>query len=316
MKDNKNKVVKKAIVEQHSIRFSNLVSDDCTPVKPEQVQDMKVPESKGKKTILTRKNILSIEQIQKIRSNFDMKTYRKQLFKTLKDTTDKNKCMLNIHGLALVRLLLHQHPTQKPFNLESTSFHYVSSSLSMVDTRLLFDLAYAFIPGFEFESRHLSDDLGDKLNTMFHVVFPSKEHVLNSALGPENANCLFLDYGKYYSRKFEKVTMSKFEGNHFVKNNERVIPHLKVAIISNENGIINDDTIIYLGSHNMTKAAWGRFSRLGDKLYVSNYEMGVVLPPRYASALKKKNLIRNLGFVYPARRFQNKERPFTRNKGD
>jgi tyrosyl-DNA phosphodiesterase-1 len=277
---------------------------------------MKTPEPKKKKKLLNKKNTLSMKQVKELREKFGIDQYKNQFFKNMKRKMKNNKSKLNLHGLALVRFLLHEHPTKKPFTLESTSFHYVSSSLSVIDTRLLFDLAYAFIPNFPYESRHLSEELSNQLIKMFHVVFPSKKHVMESPLGPENANCLFLDHDRFYSRKFEKKTLCKFEGNQFVRNNERVIPHLKVAIISNENGDITDDTIIYLGSHNMTKAAWGRFSNLGERVFVSNYEMGVILPPRPKSAYKKMNIVKKLGFVYPAKRFEPKERPFTRNKGN
>ena len=272
---------------------------------------MKKSEPKKKKFNSHHRKTLKIEQIRALRKKHANNLFKEDFFEKIKTEQAKNNCQLNLHGLALVRFLLHQHPTKSPFILEKTRICYVSSSLGMIDLRMLFELAYAFVPGFEFEFRHLSEELSSKIREMFQVVFPSKQHVLDSALGPENANCLFLDHDRFYSRKFEKI-LAKFEGNGEVKNNKGVIPHLKVIIISNNEGKVNDDTIVYLGSHNMSKAAWGRFNRLGDKLFVSNYEMGVLIPPREGSAKKKKDLIRKLGFVYPAQKFASKERPFTR----
>ena len=310
----KSLVIKKAKVEKHSIRFSNLISADNDDDEKNQleVQEMKKSESKKKKVNIKQRKILELSQIKELREKDGNKIYNPFFFENIEEDQIKNKSNLNLHGLALVRFLLHKHPTKSPFLLDSTSFCYVSSSIGMIDLRLLFDLAYAFVPGFKYEFRHLSDDLSEKIRNMFSVVYPSKIHVTESALGPENANCLFLDHDRHYSRKFEKSILAKFKGNGNVKNNENVIPHLKIIIISNDHGKINDDTIVYLGSHNMTKAAWGRFNRLGDRLFVSNYEMGVVIPPREGSTSKKKDLIRKLGFVYPAKKFAPKERPFTR----
>lgn len=269
---------------------------------------MKKSSIKRKKQKPENRKVLNLEQLEILKERRIASNYSQSLLNKIKNKS----APLNIHGLALVRFLMHLHPTKSPFNLESTTFHYVSSSLGVVDSRVLFDLAYAFIPGFAYESRHLSDELGQLLKNMFRVVFPSKKHVTNSALGPKNANSLFLDHVGYTSRKFEKSVMAKFEANGLLKSKTNVIPHLKIAIISNDNGNINDDTIIYLGSHNMTKAAWGRFSGLGNQLFLSNYEMGVIVPPREGSAYKKADLIQKLGFKYPADRFEKNEYPFTR----
>jgi hypothetical protein len=255
---------------------------------------------------------LTLEQIQVLKQKRESIDYPTKLYKQITQNKIKSGKDIETHGLALARMLLHLHPTQSPFVLANTTFHYVSSSLGMVDTRLLFDLAYSFIPGFPYELRHLTQDLAKQLKQIFYVVFPSKKHVQDSALGPQNANSLFLSHDRYKSQKFEKQVLAKFESNGIIKSNSNTIPHLKVAVISNDSGNINDDTIIYMGSHNMTKAAWGRFNATGDQLFVSNYEMGVVLPPRVGSAAKKQALVRKLGFKYPAERFEKMERPFTR----
>ena len=42
---------------------------------------------------------------------------------------------------------------------------------------------------------------------------------------------------------------------------------------------IDDDTIIYLGSHNLTKAAWGKFVKNYSKYCLNNYELGILFPP-------------------------------------
>jgi tyrosyl-DNA phosphodiesterase-1 len=307
-----NKV--KAVIEHHSLRFSNLFVFDNKSSQNLKFDKMKKISKKKKVRRRRRNRYLEMDEIKEVRNSKLCQNVKKKFFPKIKEDFTKNKFRFNIHGLALVRLLMHQHPTIKPFTLEKTRISYVSSSINVIDTRLLFDIAYSFIPKFPYESRHLSKDLSQKLKSMFNVIFPTEKYVENSTLGSKHANCIFLDYDRYHSRKFKKKVLAKFQGNEIIKNNDKVIPHLKVCIISNSKGKINDDTIIYIGSHNMTKAAWGRYNQTGSKLYVSNYEMGIIFPPKLNSTKKKKDIIEKLGFMYPAKKFEENDKPFMRRK--
>lgn len=332
--------VKKAVVERHSQRFSNLiVFEPEEEVKSQQVEKMKTSsrnsswKTKKKIEALSINEVLSLRQKdvsvkKQYKSNYSNGNTDKNgsssisinpgTLKTLKvskkqlEWSDTSNTGFGLHGFSLVRFLLHCYPTSKPFDLNHTKICYVSSSLSIIDVRLMFDIAYSFIPGFPFEWRHLSEDLKKIIKNMFSVVFPSEEHVQQSILGPQNANCIFLDTERFKSRKFRKKILAHFESNDTISNSQKIIPHLKACIVSNADGKITDDSVIYIGSHNMTKAAWGRFSSSGEKLYVSNYEMGVVLPPAPGSMAKKKDIISKMGFVYPPRKYAPKEKPFTR----
>ena len=191
-------------------------------------------------------------EIRALRDSHTSIQLKNTFFKTIQQEYTTQGTPLELHGLALVRFLMHQHPTKRPFCLKKTKITYVSSSINVIDDRLLFDIAYSFIPQFPFESRHLSKELSEQISGMFDVVFPSQEYVQNSTFGPENANCIFLDFDRFHSRKFKKNVIAKFEGNGAIKNNGRAIPHLKVCVVSNNGYTVNDDTIIYIGSHNMT----------------------------------------------------------------
>lgn len=312
------------MVEQHSVRFSNLVSGSHEQAPPAEIQEMKRTTRNSQARTPTPTGQLTLAQLRALHETRDIRDRGRRLLRQMgeehrqahRDRSKPPHSGLDVHGLALVRLLLHRHPTQAPYELEQTSFQYASSSLGTLDLRLLFDLAYAFVPGFCYELRHLSDELAERLRRMFRVVYPSEQHISESVLGPENANCLFLDPARYRSKKFERSVLCKFETSHSLKGRPKLIPHLKAAIVSNDRGKVNDDTIIYVGSHNMTKAAWGRFTALGERVFVSNYELGVILPPAPGSASKKSDLMRKLGLVYPAQRFGKNEAPFLKKSGN
>ena len=215
-----------------------------------------------------------------------------------------------IHGLCLARMLLHRHPTKQEFTLQNMKITYQSSSLGMVDFKLLFDIAYSFVPGWRFEWSHLSKELKEDIISVFSIVFPTEEYIQDSLLGPETAKCVFLKKDLYQTSKFRKEVMAQFEGNGRISNNGQVIPHMKAMIISNENGEINDDTVMYIGSHNLTKAAWGRYEKFSHKIYLSNYELGVILPPFPNSKYVKRDIVSKMGFKYPARKYEKRHKPF------
>lgn len=279
-----------------------------------RIDKMKTARPRAKRPRPRQQRVLSGEEVAQLRTSRASVSAQKRFFTRTREEHLRSQSGFDLHGLALARFLLHSHPSAEPFTLANTRITYVSSSINVVDERLMFDLAYSFVPGFPFESRHLSKDLSRRIAESFSVVFPGETYVQESALGPQNANCIFLDHDRFHSRKFQKTAMAKFEGNGAVRGNDKVVPHLKVCVVSNRGGELSDDTIVYVGSHNMTKAAWGRYNRLGTTCYVSNYEMGVLLPPRPGSAKWKKELVRKLGFVYPAARFGPGERPFMRKK--
>lgn len=309
-----NKENIRAVIGHHSTRFANLICNNGkSSAKSIHIQEMKRVTPKKSRTRPKQSRALSREEVFDLRNKRESKMKQKRFFLEA-EAQLKRTGQFDIHGLALVRFLMHEHPSLRPFDLKKTRIVYVSSSINVIDERLMFDLAYSFVPGFPFESRHLSEEVAQDLKDMFSVVYPDEDYVRRSDLGPQNANCIFLDYDRYHSHKFQKQVLAKFEGNGSIRNNGGVIPHLKVCIVSNANGRINDDTILYVGSHNMTKAAWGRYNRLGTTCYVSNYEMGLIVPPRPGSANKKKEMVRRLGFVYPPVKLAPRERPFMRKK--
>lgn len=91
---------------------------------------------------------------------------------------------------------------------------------------------------------------------------------------------------------------------------KRIIPHLKVFVMTDDDWEINDNTVIYFGSHNCTPSAWGRYEKNETLFQVANTELGVVYPPAEGSATFKKQLVEGLPFKFPPRKFTSDEQPF------
>jgi tyrosyl-DNA phosphodiesterase-1 len=94
------------------------------------------------------------------------------------------------------------------------------------------------------------------------MIYPTKDYILNESYrGINFAGCLMLKSATYNKPSFPKVTMHKFEGNKSYAFSHGVIPHLKVIIVTREDDIIDDETVIYFGSHNFSSGAWGKLEK-------------------------------------------------------
>lgn len=91
------------------------------------------------------------------------------------------------------------------------------------------------------------------------------------------------------------------------------IPHLKVLLMTDDSWEVNDDTVIYFGSHNFTASAWGRYEKGDSVLALANTELGVLFPAAPGSAALKKTIVADLPFKFPPRKFKPDEKPFFNN---
>ena len=78
-----------------------------------------------------------------------------------------------------------------------------------------------------------------------------------------------------------------------------------------ENETIDDNTVIYLGSHNLSWAAWGR--ELKNKTQrITNSEIGLIFLPKKGSQKQKSKLISQLSFKLSSEPFKS-NKPFLIN---
>ena len=73
---------------------------------------------------------------------------------------------------------------------------------------------------------------------------------------------------------------------------------------------ITDDTLLYLGSHNLSGAAWGTLEKDGQEISIANWEIGVVFPSMKGSKEMKRNIMKHIGFKYPPKKYIESDQPF------
>ena len=94
------------------------------------------------------------------------------------------------------------------------------------------------------------------LLNLFRVKYPRKNFVDGFLFGESAAKCFFLRRNEFERCKFESSVLKKYRGNENLLGSEHLLSKLKVFFVLNDDEI-RDDTLIYIGNHNFTKADWG-----------------------------------------------------------
>lgn len=142
-------------------------------------------------------------------------------------------------------------------------------------------------------------------------IFPEKEQVLASHTG-STTNWLKLREDFWFDQKdFPKYLFHKFEFKDSSVKYSKNVHHSKVMIIKERGKEVNDDSAIYIGSHNMSGGAWGTFRNQGKTLFIGNYELGIFFRPKEGSEKMKKRIVESLLYNIESERYDLKtEQPF------
>lgn len=116
---------------------------------------------------------------------------------------------------------------------------------------------------------------GDVNEFEFKVVFPTLRTVENSRGGPEAFGTLFCK-----KKDFESLSCPTKIFHDCITGTEdddkcKYSMHSKIMTISS---VKNGASYIYCGSHNFTASAWGKTTKQGSMLMISNFEVGVLIP--------------------------------------
>jgi len=196
---------------------------------------------------------------------------------------------------------------------------YQATSLSSLDEKFLLELASSFLPDFctiealranKITQKEGSSPLYEVLKDRIKVIYPTKDYVENSKDGPLHARPLKLTPEGYLKKGFPKDMLYQYEAPVEGDFHTGIIPHLKVFIITDESGEIDDDTIIYFGSHNLSSGAWGRYERDYTQISIGNTELGVLVPSRRGSKAQKEKIIKGLSFKFPPRPYGKDDVPW------
>lgn len=208
-------------------------------------------------------------------------------------------------GLTAIHKIMLSRPPSKPFTPDNIRIYYLTSSLGTITWKFIIDFASCFLVTKDAKTP-LSFPERDSIASRFAVLYPSGQFVEKSRFGPKSASCLFLDKNQYDSYKFQKTVLRQLRKT---TKAAPLIPHVKLFIIAREGELFSDDTVLYLGSHNFTTAALGRFEN-GGACFVNNYELGVIVPPMPDSAKAKAALLSMFEVDYELAQFDKYVEPY------
>lgn len=180
-------------------------------------------------------------------------------------------------------------------NVPNPMVTYNSTSLGIIDKQFVQQLFLSFCPKKEiFQAQK------------FRLVYPTKRYIEEETGG--QAGVLFLTGENYKKSDIAKKVLHKYDTNP-LNPILGSIPHLKSVLIqpsAESEGIKKG--ILYLGSHNMTKAAWGKCQKQGSQLYIANSELGLVFLDVDLNEYKKW-----CPFKHPPQPYGPNDEPFLRD---
>lgn len=167
-----------------------------------------------------------------------------------------------------------------------------TSSVGNLNEEFLQEILASFLPNYmslnELKSKP-KGSLTEKSNhtnaaelpsSRFKLIFPTKHYVETSIEGPVMASqCLMLNNKDYHRPTFPKHIFYRYQAPQGFSYHEGVLPHIKTIFVTGEDEKIDDDTLIYFGSHNFSAVAWGKFDSIYNRLTISNTELGILVPP-------------------------------------
>lgn len=145
-------------------------------------------------------------------------------------------------------------------------------------------------------------------NSTLGLIYPTLERVKACRRGLDAGLTTFLDETTYQSPAFPKASLRKLEDPTDFPEITGHLCHSKVLIVGNS--AIDDDSLLYFGSHNLSSSAWGRFEKAGSQLFMANYELGVVFLPAPHSAAMKQAIVSRLPFKYPPALYASQDVPW------
>ncbi|CDW91716.1 tyrosyl-dna phosphodiesterase [Stylonychia lemnae] len=200
------------------------------------------------------------------------------------------------YGLMRINSLIKQHHPLP----EKSKIWIQASSIGRMWPKYLQDFYYT-LTGILISEERIHDRFG--------FIYPTESHARKSNLGINNCDCLHLKTTSWRQKGFPTGSFYRYEGRTELFNED--IAHSKVLIITDDDkGTINDNTFIYIGSHNMSSNAWGKFERNKEQFTIANWELGVSLIPKADSKDLKQSWIESLCFKFPPVKYKFGDIPY------
>ncbi|KAF2073804.1 hypothetical protein CYY_004898 [Polysphondylium violaceum] len=144
-----------------------------------------------------------------------------------------------------------------------------------------------------------------------HIMFPTHQWIHSDATRYQNSGCMFLTEKNYQNNKSNFDVLVP----RYLYRKELVL-HSKIMVATSKT---NDNHLrydwVYTGSHNFSPSAWGAFQKNNTQLYISNYEIGVlILNDKNQNDKSTPEWVQHIPFQIPTTRYSAKDEPYIQSK--
>ncbi|MCQ2821525.1 MAG: tyrosyl-DNA phosphodiesterase 1 [archaeon] len=149
-------------------------------------------------------------------------------------------------------------------------------------------------------------------NPTIKILYPTVSYIESIPMGEELSSCLFLteDSFDFHKEKFKVLEIKeKFKERKTVLHSKAFI----TGEINNGQFSINDNSLIYFGSHNFSTAAFGNYEKNDTQISVANYELGIIFKPKKIRLEEKEEIFNSLLVNYNSRDYGEEDQPFINN---
>ena len=146
-------------------------------------------------------------------------------------------------------------------------------------------------------------------NYSIDIIYPTKEYINSFPMGNELTGCLFLTEETYnlHKEKFKNVEIKE------KYKDRKTVFHSKIFITGDKKkGFfdINNNSLLYFGSHNFSAAAFGNLEKNDTQISMSNYELGIIFNPNKISLYEKKEIFNSLIINFSSKYYNKNDEPF------
>ncbi|CAD8131791.1 unnamed protein product [Paramecium octaurelia] len=266
-------------------------------------------------------NSHKFEDLLKIKYNdYDFQNINIRLITSIPGRFTGNQ--MNKYGMMRIQSVINSELKSNDFEIpKQVSIAYQTTSIGQLDVNYI-DFVQQCCSGQQVkQSQKIQQNNKSIAQMLFNqqeeekstlkLIYPTSDYIQNqTSAGPEYANPLFLRKQQYENPKFPKNIFHRYQGSNYYYWHAGNIPHLKVMIVTGIDEKIDDKTSIYIGSHNLSQAAWGRLEKNATQLFISNTELGVLYPPKKDSAKLKQSIVEQISFKFPPDKYEKTDQPW------
>jgi len=151
-------------------------------------------------------------------------------------------------------------------------------------------------------------------NPSIDILYPTINYINSFPLGNQLSSCLFLDSVAYnnHKNKFKIIELkSEFKKLKTVFHSKFFITGFKDK---KGNFNINNESLLFFGSHNFSSAAWGNYEKNNNQISMSNYELGILFNLNKLNLYEKQNIFNSIILNVNSNFYKEKEdEPFLQN---